>query len=82
MMPSVCFFIRDLATPQIARHEIAEIETGGAGADERAKGLSAHVLELMEQFQPSEYEVFLESFDSKTSLYGAWPELLPTKRSE
>lgn len=77
MKSTMCFFVRDLATRRIVRHEIEEIDSDEMAANERAKIETEHVRELMNRFPPSEFEVFLQGFDSLTSLYSSWPELSP-----
>lgn len=73
----MCFLVRDRTTRRIVRHDLEEIDSDDMAADERAKLQTEHIRELMKQFPPSEFEVFLQGFDSLTSLYSSWPELSP-----
>lgn len=72
---TTCYFVRDLATRRIVHHEIEEIDTAAVSADDRAKLEGTRIRELMKTYRPSEFEVFLQGFDSTSSLYSAWPEL-------
>ena len=74
---TMCFFVRDLATRRIVHHEIEEIDADAMPASDRAKLQGQHTRELMKQYPPSKFEVFLQGFDSLKSLYSSWPELLP-----
>lgn len=72
---TMCYFVRDLATRRIVRHEVEEIDTAEMFADDRAKLEGERIRELMKTYRPSEFEVFLQGFDSLSSLYSTWPEL-------
>lgn len=74
---TMCFFVRDLATRRIVHHEIEEIDTADMPATDRSELEGQRIRELMRQFGPDTFEVFLQGFDSLGTLYGAWPELAP-----
>jgi hypothetical protein len=81
MKSTMCFFVRDLATRQIVHHEIKETDTEDLSAVEHARSQSKRISELMSQYPSSEFDVFLQGFDSLSSLYSSWPELDPTART-
>ena len=80
MKSTMCFFVRDLATRRIVHHEIQEIDSADMPSSVSSKLQGEHIDELMKQYPPSEFDVFLQGFDSLSSLYSAWPELEPRAR--
>lgn len=75
MKSTKCFFVRNLRTHRVVHHEIEEIDSADVSASERAKIEGQRIRELMSQYPPTEFEVFVQGFDSRNSLYSIWPEL-------
>lgn len=77
MKSTNCYFVRALDTRRIVYHEVEEDDSDEMPSNERAKLQTERIRGLMKQYPPALFEVFLQGFDSLTSLYSAWPELSP-----
>ena len=69
MRSTKCFFVRDLRTRRVVHHEIEEIDSADISASDRSKTEGQRIRELMSQYPPTEFEVFVQGFDSRDSLY-------------
>lgn len=79
MKSTMCYFVRNLDTRRIVHHEIEEDDSDEMPSNERAKLQTERIRGLMRQYPPALFDVFLQGFDSLTSLYSAWPELSPKR---
>lgn len=69
MKSTMCFFVRDLLTRRIVHHEIEEVDSRDAPPNEHARLETARIRHLMRQYPVATLDVFLQGFNSLTSLY-------------